>query len=138
MGSSIDTSLHHPPTCSQKPYLQYPLPTPVSLFSSTLSPMDSFASELGTVFDARMEGMHVVDLDRQVRLLPPPHTLLQPPHPHLLPLLLLHFLLLLLLFFTLLLPLLLLLLLLLSSSSSPPYPPPPPDSPLFLIFSSSS
>lgn len=32
----------------------------------TLSPMDSFASELGVPFEIQMEAPHVVDMDKQV------------------------------------------------------------------------
>lgn len=38
----------------------------VILTSGTLSPMDSFASELGVKFDMQLESPHVVDLTKQV------------------------------------------------------------------------
>lgn len=40
----------------------------VVLTSGTLSPLDSFAAELGAVFDTRLEAPHVVDMTRQVGL----------------------------------------------------------------------
>ena len=40
----------------------------VILTSGTLSPLDSFASELGTAFNIRLEAPHVVDMKKQVRL----------------------------------------------------------------------
>lgn len=40
------------------------------LTSGTLSPLGSFASELGTAFGATLEGPHVVDMLRQVRAVP--------------------------------------------------------------------
>lgn len=42
-------------------------PTPPAR-SGTLSPLDSFASELGTQFHVRLEAPHVVDMTRQVRV----------------------------------------------------------------------
>ncbi|CAK9222563.1 unnamed protein product [Sphagnum troendelagicum] len=38
----------------------------IILTSGTLSPMDSFASELGVPFEIQMEASHVVDMDKQV------------------------------------------------------------------------
>lgn len=41
----------------------------------TLSPMDSFASELGIPFEFQMEAPHVVDMEKQVLLLEPYATI---------------------------------------------------------------
>ena len=41
----------------------------VILTSGTLSPLSSFASELGTEFKFRLESRHVVDMEKQVALL---------------------------------------------------------------------
>jgi hypothetical protein len=40
----------------------------IVLTSGTLSPMDSFASELGVTFHQRLEAPHVVDMKKQVGL----------------------------------------------------------------------
>ena len=54
---------NHPPpmlpTCPQSSHS-------VILTSGTLSPLDSFASELGTDFKVQLEAPHVVDMAKQV------------------------------------------------------------------------
>ncbi len=44
----------------------FPQARSIVLTSGTLSPMDSFASELGVTFHQRLEAPHVVDMARQV------------------------------------------------------------------------